>query len=535
MMFDLKINEIYSFINELRLNNIDLDDYISIYKKDSKNAKHAVEILKEFSFYEKLENIKHKINILQKKAFAMKCSSLIDNICEETDYYAFLATKFDNELCLANVEKLKRQAIEYEHRTGNTSYDFICSLVYSSQNGVSISPVPKLEVNAVHLMTIHKSKGLEFPITFLADYDYNQSDKPNKETLSFVDKEPIINILDDNYLKLEFTDLEDEKNTDEKNSEKNRLLYVALTRASKKLIISGNSKAKTDDKNIFKPHFNLSSNDIISSKKIDEENGNIKKNIEIEYYSSENLVVSQDIDMTTLNLHDVYEIKSDVNNENFIIKKLIYKKPSDNFIVDSSIERKKRIKSLENLMNKKITYFDESEGIIEEHDLYNEEKETLDAMSLGTVLHNVFEIFDFHEYRKYGNEYKDKLIRKTLNILNIYKTIDIESVVTKSFELFLSNEHIKNLISLKEVLVSRENSFKQITYDDNGNKIVINGRIDLVTKDDNNYYVLDYKTTKYRDDLYKKYENQLNMYRDFISECYNVARENVIAEIICLK
>lgn len=533
MFFDLNVDEVYSFINELNINSIKLDDYISIHKEGSEAQKKAYEIAKSFDFAGKLENFKLKINDLQKKAFSMKCSSLIDAICFETDYYAYIATKNDNELSYSNIEKLKEIATDYESKTGNTSYDFVNYLVYNDNISLSLAPVSKLEINAVRIMTIHQSKGLEFPITFLASLGYDKA-RPETREFYFIDNEPCINILDDKNSKLLFSNTNKADNKLKNESEKNRLLYVALTRASESLVLSG--EGKPSSKNIFCGHF-------IESEDMPKKESDFlkRKDIDVIYYSKS----KNECGDNTLNsiLDSIDSLKSvckisDEKPNNKIYKKAIYEKPSENVAIKPDEHKNQCIENIENLLSKKLTYFEEHEGIIEEYeydDSCNENKEAISAMNLGTILHSIFEVFDFDAYKQNKKNYKNKLIAKTLNMLSSYNAFDIENTINNAFNNFLENKHIQNIISGKEILVSREDSFQRIVYDENENKIIINGRLDLITKDDNNYYIIDYKTIKYRAGIYEKYSKQLNIYKDFISESYNISKDNVITELLCLK
>ena len=533
MFFNLSVDEVYSFINELNINSIKLDDYISIHQEFSEAQKKAHEIAESFYFFDKLENFKLKINTLQKKAFSMKCSCLIDEICFETDYYAYIATKNDNELSYSNIEKLKTIATDYESKTGNTSYDFVNYLVYNENISLSLAPVSKLEINAVRIMTIHQSKGLEFPITFVASIGYDKS-RPETREFYFIDNEPCINILDETKSKILFSNTNKDDNKLKNDSEKNRLLYVALTRASESLVLSG--EGKSSSMSIFKSHF-IENDDIAKI-----ESDLLKcKDINVINYSklendSENNISNSILDSIN-SLKSICKISDEKINAK-IYKKAIYEKPSENVEIKPDEHKNRCIENIENLLAKKLTYFEEHEGIIEEYeydDACNEKKEAISAMNLGTVLHSIFEVFDFDEYKKNKDNYKNKLIKKTLNMLSSYNTYNIENTINNAFDNFLGNKHIQNIISGEETLVSREDSFQRIVYDENENKIIINGRLDLITKDENNYYIIDYKTIKYRDDIYLKYSKQLNIYKDFISESYNISKDNVITELLCLK
>ena len=76
-------------------------------------------------------------------------------------------TMNDAEISYANIEKLKKIANDFENQTGNNIYDFVLNLKNTNDNE-AYSAIPKLSVESVKIMTIHKSKGLEFNNVFVA-------------------------------------------------------------------------------------------------------------------------------------------------------------------------------------------------------------------------------------------------------------------------------------------------------------------------------------------------------------------------------
>ncbi|MCB6416700.1 ATP-binding domain-containing protein, partial [Faecalimonas umbilicata] len=109
--------------------------------------------------------------------------------------------------------------------------------------------------DAVELMTIHKSKGLEFPYVFILnmDQDFNKQDSMSEVILSRQNGLGIKYIakmetgaVEDHYpktIKLSIPSLTYRQNEEELQlasySEQMRLLYVAMTRAEKKLYLVG--------------------------------------------------------------------------------------------------------------------------------------------------------------------------------------------------------------------------------------------------------------------------------------------------------
>jgi len=143
---------------------------------------------------------------------------------------------------LANVRKLMRLAREYEADRGRDVRGFIDFLdeqdVASRREGEA--PLESAGLGAVRLMTIHAAKGLEFPVVCLADL--GREGKGDDDPLQ---------IAPDGRVGLEIASLEGGKQRrhglDEirkeqeaaQDEEERRVFYVAMTRAERRLILSG--------------------------------------------------------------------------------------------------------------------------------------------------------------------------------------------------------------------------------------------------------------------------------------------------------
>ncbi len=114
-----------------------------------------------------------------------------------------------------------------EKKPDFTLEDFINYLALLKKHEVTIKKSAKTtHKNAVHLMTAHKSKGLEYDIVYIINAFDGHWGNSRRKGSSFA--------LPWEYLKEKIITLTDE----EKNEDERRLLYVALTRARKELIIS---------------------------------------------------------------------------------------------------------------------------------------------------------------------------------------------------------------------------------------------------------------------------------------------------------
>jgi len=178
--------------------------------------------------------------------YIAKSLSLVDllrNIYEQTNYYEFVLGTTGGELRRANLDLLADVADGYEMRTMQGLYGFLQYLDQLERNGKRI-PRAKLPTMTagVKIMTIHKSKGLEFPVVFVVQLQkkFNTQDEIGNYVihknfgigLQYID--PLLRLKQKT---LPITLLA-KVMRNEMLAEEMRLLYVALTRAKSKLILT---------------------------------------------------------------------------------------------------------------------------------------------------------------------------------------------------------------------------------------------------------------------------------------------------------
>ncbi len=172
---------------------------------------------------------------------------LLDRALARNGYELQIAALADARRRLANVRKLLRLAREWQAEHGSDLRGFVDLLVGRADGSdgarESEAPVESEALDAVRLMTIHRSKGLEFPVVCVADI--GRQVLPRAGSLIRVGrdngrlglrlKQPgdgqRVSVLAYEELKLEEREREAE--------EERRLFYVAMTRAQERLIVSG--------------------------------------------------------------------------------------------------------------------------------------------------------------------------------------------------------------------------------------------------------------------------------------------------------
>jgi len=115
-------------------------------------------------------------------------------------------------------------------------------LTWDSDQKISVDDT----INAVRIMSIHKSKGLEFPVVFLANTSKRHNYRDINKGVVFHKDFGIGTMLVDKKRKIKYSTLPraavKSKLTEEMLSEELRVLYVAMTRAREKLIVTATLK-----------------------------------------------------------------------------------------------------------------------------------------------------------------------------------------------------------------------------------------------------------------------------------------------------
>ncbi len=197
---------------------------------------------------EKCRRLTQTIQRLRMVGSASPSYQLIQNIIESTGIWAVASAMSYGAARQANLQLLVQYAKEYDACGYKGLSGFLRFLDNLEERGEELEGAPAFasENNAVRVMSIHRSKGLEFPIVFLADTSkkFNLKDLSAKFLLhSYMGFACVSRDLSTRKefttVPLEAVRLELERST---LSEEMRILYVALTRAKEKLIITMSPK-----------------------------------------------------------------------------------------------------------------------------------------------------------------------------------------------------------------------------------------------------------------------------------------------------
>lgn len=183
------------------------------------------------------------LRFLQSLAASQSVDDLLSTLYEHFGLYAYVGALPGGSARLENLDLFRVYARKFEQNGYRGLGAFLRFLTQGQENGKALrgaSVLPESR-NAVRLLTIHKSKGLEFPICILSNTvkGFNRKDL-NENTLLSRDLGFACLAKDTgravSWAPMTYTALREQKR-EEQTAEEMRVLYVAMTRAQDQLII----------------------------------------------------------------------------------------------------------------------------------------------------------------------------------------------------------------------------------------------------------------------------------------------------------
>jgi len=234
--------------------NTPVDDNITIDEKLREKAAKFLETLEKW----------------RNKALYMSTDELIWYLYTDTGFYSFVGAMPGGEQRQANLRMLFEHARRFEETSYRGLFNFInfINKIKVSRGDMGSAKILGENENVVRIMSIHKSKGLEFPVVFLSGCGkgFNMQDL-NKNIIlhqelgfgpDYVDYEKRISYPTMAKQALRY------QIKKESLSEEMRILYVALTRAKEKLILTGTVKKASASMTRWKEHSLVNSEKIPS-------------------------------------------------------------------------------------------------------------------------------------------------------------------------------------------------------------------------------------------------------------------------------
>ncbi len=398
-----------------------------------------------FRFKTKDENINNFINFLlelKEKSKVLIFDEMIEEIMSY--FYQINTLKKSDWEYLYKFKELARDYLKKNSKDYRSFEKFILSLNFED-----------LE-DGINLLTIHKSKGLEFDAVIISHMDKGKKLGQNRKVI--VDSEFGLGIKSD-YSDYRYRTINEKLRAVDREEEK-RVLYVAMTRAKKELILFGNfDKFKSDS------YFGLLSDEV-----------------KIKEYEFSNLIKKE-------------------------VPKKKYSSIDFQFNFENRIREYYTVTDFINYKRSPRDFYRKYFLGIDEYTMGHGKEQVMDAKTLGSIVHLFAQI---HSNKDVNKNNIDKYLK---DIFNYYE----EEVDEK--KLNIARELALNYLEMEEEnIVDKELLFY---YDLDG--FLVKGFIDQVIKIDGEYYIVDLKTSDMDINHIKdSYENQLILYSAIYEKLYKV-------------
>ena len=219
----------------------------------------------------KVEKFLKRFHHWRKLAQQSSLSQCLETVMAETHYDDWLKSRPRGAQRHANVGQFLNLAGRFDQFQRQGLFRFLKFIEAQREIDTEPEVAPVTEENAVRLMSIHQSKGLEFPVVVLADLGKNFNEQDLRGEIIFDDKFglcPKVNppLSGRRYPSLPHWLFCKQHQRREQAGEELRLLYVAMTRARDNLILCGGISEKKMGKVFLKNGPAISTQEILSAK-----------------------------------------------------------------------------------------------------------------------------------------------------------------------------------------------------------------------------------------------------------------------------
>jgi len=560
-------------LDEEELGQVRLADKRGVYY-DALKAFHQQNTgdtaIKVSNFLEKLERYR-----IASRQGAL--SELIWQIYRETGYYDFVGGMPGGRQRQANLRALYDRARGYETTSFRGLFRFLRFIERMEERGDDLGAARALseQEDVVRIMTIHKSKGLEFPVVILGamDKQFNMQDLNQRyllhKDLGFASKyiDPVKRIT---YPTLYYHALKQEK-LREMLAEEMRVLYVALTRAKEKLLMVGSvaSFAKKQEKWeqiidhadwILPAHFRIKSKtylDWIGPALIRHRTNDVLRTMEVPDQVLEairidpsewKVTIEHGSSFANLDEEEAEQAgalkESIVNWEPVDIDDNVYQQAVDNRLsyvypyqqaaharakqTVTEIKRQREVKD-EYSSDQLVQKF---QSPIVKRPVFMQKQQTITASERGTAMHTVMQHIPLKEPMGSDEiaEFVESLVEREILTRQEADVIDIHAI--EAFFRTAIGELVMNApIVDREVPFSLTLPANKVYANWTGETdehVLIQGVIDCVIPTDDGWIILDYKTDtitddvtdRVKDNLLERYEVQMKLYKEALQRIW---------------
>lgn len=504
------------------------------------------------------------LNTFREEAIDTPIHQVIEKIISDTGFGVYCKALPNGKMAYANLNKLIDEAVNFESTSFKGLARFVSYIegLKTYDEDLGLAKTVGENDDAVRIMTIHKSKGLEYPVVFLCGCGRGfKSDTSNYAYdtslgVALKYKNPKTRIA----YKTPFYNLIKAKNAADERGEYLRILYVALTRAVDKLIITATMEP-TSKKSVVD--------------KLADFSGEYKS---LDYPTKIGATTSIELIIRSLNASMCHYNRRIVDPEELFVdevKKTLVREQAKETIgalLNTQVEDNPIVKTLSFTYSKIADSDYKSKYSVSEikHQamesafefnndaapafIHNEEekyiplfmRENIDAKSAeskvpvgalyGTAMHRFMECFDFTN-PDFANSFDEQL--QYMKQVKSLSDDEFSRISLGKLKIFLKDQLAQRMAdAASKGKLYKEKPFvfgsnaKELFGDDTSSDemILVQGIIDVFFEEDDGIVLMDYKTDKVDEDkeLVIRYERQLQLYKDAIEHAYNVPVKEVL-------
>ncbi len=465
----------------------------------------------------KADSFLKSLSDYRKISVVSKVYELIDRIFDNTNFVGIVSRMTDGDMKKANLLSIRNLALSVESEGKRSLREFLYRVEEASDKDLR-AEIPHTG-DSVRISTIHSSKGLQYPICILADtgHQFNFSDcyasllTDEHYGFSFRYSDAHSNERSETFLRTLMSEYEKEQLM----AEEIRLLYVAMTRAEEKLIITSSfTDLKKKISSLvdmgFVEHGRMRTYSFKATKSYsdwifaDEFYRNADKYIE--YLNGESEIEGIHTYFEPAQPQKTDEYQADESTVKRLIKNYSYEYPFSELL---SIEAKASVTDIVHKADESKYQFTAKPAFMTGNGLNSAER--------GTATHKFMQFCDCYAASVSVEDECERLYELGFLTREEADCVDKVSVLK-----FFESELYKRIIASKQV--RREMNFlsefpaSYLKTDLNpalsGEKIIVQGAVDLLFEHDDGIVIVDFKTDRNKNELEltKCYSEQLKIY-----------------------
>jgi len=492
---------------------------------------------------EKLNAFYEQLNIWHQDSLLMDIESFLWKLYLETDYYYFVRALPGGEIRQNNLRVLLKRAGDYKSSTLKGIYHFI-DYVQKMKDKGKVEPVPGIlsdQDDVVRIMTIHKSKGLEFPIVFLSGTGKQFNIRSEGQGIVFHKDLGFCPEYIDSEARIKmdtlFTKAHHLQTTLEQKAEEMRILYVGMTRAEEQLIITGGIK----DFEKTKAEWQMSSEIYVMKKARNQLDWIMRTYFSKPFNTIFELTVHKGEDpvLKPVQSHQKAPVESNQEKKDWIDHCLSYNISTE----EQPVPAKMSVTELKGFTEEAIQ--NELPVRTAKPQFMSAEETQFTAAEKGTAFHFFMQHIHLSQYR---NVSKEKCLlqlqaeKKAFVEAELMEEMLIQTVNLKQLETFLFSSVGQRLLHAEKVY--RERPFN-LAYDPGrvlkkweavSQTTIIQGMLDCYFLEGDQFVLLDYKTDSFKElnweeQAKERYKNQLEIYAEALEK---ITGKSVKNKILCM-